>query len=27
MDDGRYAVHVRARKGRGKYALEIWKLP
>jgi hypothetical protein len=27
MDDGRYTVRVRARKGAGRYALTIWKLP
>lgn len=27
MDDGRYTVRVRARRGAGQYALTVWRLP
>jgi hypothetical protein len=27
VDAGKYSVEVRARQGRGKYALQIWRLP
>jgi hypothetical protein len=27
VDAGKYAVEVRARQGRGRYALQIWRLP
>jgi hypothetical protein len=27
VDPGKYSVEVRARQGRGKYALQIWRLP
>jgi len=27
VDTGKYSVEVRARQGRGKYALQIWQLP
>ncbi|HKQ70172.1 MAG TPA: hypothetical protein VJT73_12575 [Polyangiaceae bacterium] len=27
IDGGKYTVRVRARQGRGKYALQIWRLP
>jgi hypothetical protein len=27
VDAGKYSVEVRARQGKGKYALQIWRLP